>query len=116
MSVDEVIDRALDIGMSQDIDDDLSFPRAIGFWLPMLNGAAATRAEIRTKRFDPLGTGTIDAHKLPAIGVARQYTGFDGLAAERVRYKYSLAFDERDTIAAMADVIDGEEFSHAGHR
>jgi hypothetical protein len=39
-------------------------------------------------------------------------TGFDGLAAERVRHEHGVPVGEGNAIAAMTDVIDDKVFSH----
>jgi hypothetical protein len=48
--------------------------------------------------------------------MAGHRTHFDGFAAERVRHEYGAPIREGDAIAAMADVIDDNAFSHGARR
>ena len=81
MGVDQVVDRAFDSSVGQRIDHDPAFPRGIGVRLPVLDGAAAAGAEMRTERRDPLGACAFDTQQQPAVGMVGDRTGFDGLAA-----------------------------------
>ncbi len=40
----------------------------------------------------------------------------DGLAAKRIRHEQAFAARKTDAVAAMADMIDDEAFSHGGRR
>jgi hypothetical protein len=82
----------------------------------MLDGAAAAGAEIPAERRDPLRTGVLHAQQKPAVGMIGDRTGFDGLAAERVRHEHGVPAGEGNTIAAMADMIDDKAFSHGARR
>ena len=66
------VDLAVDAGLRQRIDHDAALPGAIGVRLPMLDGAAAADAEMRTERLDALGAGDIDPRQLPAVGMIRR--------------------------------------------
>ncbi len=113
MRVDQRRDFAVEPGLRQRLDHDVALPRVIGRVLPMLDRAAAAHAEMRAERFDPLGARDLDREQLAAIGmVARNAIDLDGLAAECIGHVDRLAFVERDTIAAMADMIDGQAFNH----
>ena len=54
--------------------------------------------------------------RTPAIGMIGDRTGFDGLAAKRVRHEHGVPAGESDAVAAMADMIDDEAFSHGARR
>ena len=89
---------------------------AFSLTLLMVVGAAAANAEVRAERRDTFETCTLDFEQAPAIGMT-QY-GFDlhSLAAERVGDIHILSVGVHDAVAEMTDMIDGEAFSHGGHR
>ena len=116
VGVEERFDLTFDAGMRQGIDHDLAFPGAIGFRLPVLNGAAAATAEIFAERLDPFGAGALDAGQLPAVGVIGHRFGLDGLAAKRIGHEQGLAVGKGDAVAAMADMIDDEAFNHGARQ
>jgi len=104
--IDQGIDRAIDSGARQYIDDKLAFPSLIILRLPVLDGAAAAPAEVIAERRDPLRAGVHDAQQLQAIRLAGERRGFDGFSGERVGHESRLAIDQCDTVAALADMID----------
>ncbi len=116
VGIDEFIDAASDIGLGERIDHDLAFPRAIAVRLPVLDRAAAAGAEILAERRDPFGAGAVDAQELPAVGMIGDFFRFDRLAAERIGHEQRLPFGKSDTVAALADVIDAQAFSHGERR
>jgi len=68
------------------------------------------------ERRDPIRAGAFHLHQAAAIGMAGHRGDFNGLAAQRVRYIHVLSVDNGDAIAKMADMIDGETFSHGARR
>ncbi len=42
--------------------------------------------------------------------------GFNHLAAERIRHEQRLSLCKGNAVAALADVIDAEKFSHGARR
>ena len=116
MGIDQVIDRAGDAGVGQRVDHDLALPRPIGVRLPVLDGAAAAGAEIAAERRDPLRAGAFDTQQAAALGMAGDRVGLDGLAGQRVRHEDGVSAGEGDAVAAMADMVDGEVFSHGARR
>ena len=116
MGVDQRIDLAGDAGMLERFDHDGTLPRAIGFRLPVLDGAAAAGAEISAERIDPLRAGLFDPRQRPAVGMTGDGVDLDGFAAQRVRHEQALAAGEADAVAAMTDMVDDEAFSHGALR
>ena len=116
MGIDEFADLAVDAALRQRIDHDLALPGAIGIGLPVLDGAAAAMAEILAERRDALGTWLFDAEQLPALGMTGSRRHLDGFTAERVGHVDAATIDERDAIAAMADMVDDELLSHGARR
>jgi hypothetical protein len=49
---------------------------------------------------------------MPAVRVTGHRFDLDGLAAERIRHEHALAIGEGDAVAAMADMVDNEAFTH----
>jgi hypothetical protein len=82
----------------------------------VLNGAAATTAEVPAERRDPFRTGALDKRQMPAVRVTGQRFDLDGLAAQRIGHEHALAIGEGDSVAAMADMVDDEAFTHGARR
>ena len=82
----------------------------------MLDRAAAAGAEIPAERRDPLRRSRCRPQQNPAIGMIGDRTGFDGFAAERVGHEHGVSVGKSHAVAAMADVIDDEMFSHGARR
>ena len=51
-----------------------------------------------------------------AVGMRGKRGGFDGFAGEGVGHEQRLAIGDAHTVAALADVIDHESFSHGARR
>ena len=77
-------DLAGDAGLRQRLDHDARASRRDRLRLPMLDGAAAADAEMRTERRDALRAGAFDLDQPPAVGMTRHVLDLDGFAAERV--------------------------------
>jgi hypothetical protein len=116
MGVDQRIDIADDFGLRQRVDHQTALPRPVLLVLPMLDGAAAADAEMRTERRDPLRAGAFDMHQPTAVGMPRHRRGVDHLIGQRVRHVDRLPVRQRHAVAEMADMIDGEAFNHGGRR
>ncbi len=70
MGVDDGVDGRVEPRIAQRRNHEVAFPGAIARGAPMLDRAAAADAEMRTDRRDPLGTGHVDPHQMPAVRVA----------------------------------------------
>ena len=111
MGIDQRIYGAINFRLRQRVDDDLALPRLIRRRLPMLDRAAATAGEIGAEWIDALGAWLRDPGEA-AFAVAD--FRLDDLAWQREG-----DIDRRtigaDAIAAMADMIDRNVFSHVAH-
>ena len=116
MGVDQVADRRLDPRLAQRRHDEVALPRAIKFGLPMLHGAAAADAKMRTNRRDAFAARRVDAEQLPPVGVAGNVLDLDRLAGQRPEHENRLRTALDDAVAAMADAIDHEALNHARPR
>ena len=64
------------------VDHEVALPGAIALGVPVLDGAAAADAEMRTERRDPLRACAFDLEQAPAVGMmAGDRRDLDGLAA-----------------------------------
>src|SRR5262245_11965076 len=79
MGVDHIGDRRIEPDLRQRLNDQAALPRAIGRSGEMLQGAAATRAEMRTDRRDAFCSRDFDLYRMAAIRVARPRLDLDGL-------------------------------------
>jgi len=70
VGVDQPGDRGVDAGLAQRCNDEIALPRPIIFAAPMLDGAAAADAEMRTDRRDAFGARRLDGEKLPPVGTS----------------------------------------------
>ena len=105
------------LGLCQRRDDELAFPCAVALDFPMLDRAAAAGSKMLAEGCDAFGTGALDPDEAPAVGmVTRHRRHLDDLAAKRVRYIEGLAVGKTDTVAKLADVIDGEPLNHGARR
>ena len=119
VGIDQRRDLALNSGLRQRRHHDVALPGAIAFGFPVLDRATAADAEMRTKRRDPLRAFAFDPDQSPAVGmVAGDRCDLDGFAAQCVRHIDAFRADGRNTVAAMADVIDDEmlDVSHGAPR
>lgn len=67
VGVDQFADLAIDAGMIERVDHKLPLPVSICFGLPVLDGAAAAGAEMRTERIDTLRAWRDDMRKRAAV-------------------------------------------------
>ena len=116
MRVDEIGDRRINARLAQRIDREIALPGPVSRRLPMLHGAAAANAEMRTDRRDALRARLLDAQKLPAVGMARYALHLDGLAGQRGRHENRTLGAVGHAIAAMADAVDHEMLNHVAPR
>ena len=61
MGVDQIVDRRVEPGLRQRLDDEAALPVAIARGVPVLHRAAAADAEMRADRRDALGARGLDA-------------------------------------------------------
>ena len=54
MRVDQVVDRRVEPGLRERVDDEIALPGAVALAAPVLQRAAAADAEMRADRRDPL--------------------------------------------------------------
>ena len=87
VGIDEVVDRRIDAGLRQRVDHERALPVAVTRRRPMLHGAAAAGAEMRTDRRDALGARVLDPHQMAAVGMAGPGVDLDGLAGQRVGHE-----------------------------
>ena len=113
MGVDQLADRCADAGLNFDrLDDQVTLPRAILRFAPMLRGAAAADAEMWAERRDAVRARCFDMQEMPPVGMARNRVDLYCLARERIRHEDRAIRRLRYAVAAMADAIDNEFFSH----
>ena len=86
MRVNQFADLAIDAGMVERLDNKLPLPFSICVRLPVLDGAAATGAEMGTERIDPFRACGHDMRQRAAIRMAGRGKDIDGLAAQRIRH------------------------------
>ncbi len=113
VGVDQVADRRIEPGLAQRLDHQAALPGAVGRRRPVLHGAAAAGAEMRTDRRDALGARRVDGDQMTAVGMARPRFDLDGLARQRVGHVDRTGRRLRDAVAAMADLGDEEALHHA---
>ena len=117
MGVDQRIDFAVKLGLRQRLDHEIALPGAVAFGFPVLDRAAAADAKMLAERRDPRLAGALDREQAPPVGMmTRHWLHFDRLAAQRVGHIDALAADQRDAVAEMTDVIDGETLNHGARR
>ncbi|MGX1291221.1 hypothetical protein AB7M75_001129 [Bradyrhizobium ottawaense] len=113
MSIDQRRHLAIDAGLRQRLHHDAALPGVVWLGRPVLDGAAAANAEMRTERLDALPACDVDREQLAAVGmVAYDVIDLNGLAAQRVGHVDRFAGVEADAVAAMADMVDGETLNH----
>ena len=113
MRIDQIGNRRLDVGLAQRLDCETAFPCAVSAGLPMLHGAAAADAEMRTDRGDALQARRFDAEQMPAVGVTRHALDFDRLARQRPGDEDRAVGAIGYAVAAMADPVDHKMLNHA---
>ena len=116
MGVDQVVDRAGDASLRQRLNHQSALPGPVGLGPPVLDGAAATNAEMRTEWRYPRRAGALDPQQAAAVWMSRHGGGFDHLAGQRIRHVERLARRAGHAVAEMTDVIDGQALSHGGRR
>ncbi len=117
MGIDQRIHLAGQIGPRQRLHHQIALPGAVALALPMLDRAAAANTKMRAERRDPLRARDLDLPQAPAVGMTtRNRLNFDRLARKRIGHIDGAAAGDRDAVAMMADVIDGEAFNHGARR
>ena len=113
MGVDQFVDRCVEPGLRQRLDDQAALPVAIARRGPMLERAAAADAEMRAHRRDPLRARLRDLDRQPAVGMAGPGFGFDDLAGQRERHKHRPIGRIGDAVAAPSETRNRQTFDHA---
>jgi hypothetical protein len=83
----------------------------------MLDRAAAAGSKMLAEWRDALRAGALDLDQAPPVGMVTRYRRhLDGLAAKRVGHEQGLPAGVGDTVAKVADMIDGEPLNHGARR
>ena len=82
----------------------------------MLDRASPADGEMRAERLDPVRTRHRDPQQAAAVGVTRHRRHLDRLAGKRIGHVDRLSADDGDAVAVMADMVDGEMFTHGARR
>lgn len=117
MGIDQRTHFAGKLRLRQCFDDNIAFPRAVAFGLPVLYCAAPADSKMLAKWRDPFGACVNDLQQAPAIGMMTRHRGnLDRLAAKRVRHIHRLSVNIGGAVAAMSDMIDGKTLNHGARR
>src|SRR5262249_23174876 len=111
---DQIADRRLQPGLLEGGEHQIALPFAVARLAPMLDGAAAADAEMRTEGCDALGARRQDAQQVPAVRMAGYALRFAGLAGQRVGNEGGPGGCVDHAVAAMGEAVDDETFGH-GH-
>ena len=114
MGVDQIADRRFEPGLLQRSDNEAALPGTISkeFRLPVLDGAAAAHAEMRTDRRDALRARRLDAQEMTPVGMAGDRLDLDRFSRQRARHIDRAVRARSDPVAAVADMFDHELFGH----
>src|SRR5271156_3093184 len=113
MRVDEFAHRKIQSRLPQSLDHEIALPRAVLDRLPVLHGAAAAYAEMRTDRRDAFCTRLLDVEQPAAVGVAGDCFDLDRFARQCAGNVNRSCRAVGDTVAAMAEPGDRKLFNHA---
>ncbi len=116
MRIDEIVHRRRDPRLRERGDDEVAFPRAVAVPFPVLHGAAAAHAEMRTDRDDALAARGLHPQQAPAVGMAAPILDLDRLARQRIGDVDRAVRRIDDAIAALAEMRNGEAFDHDAPR
>ena len=116
MCVDDFGDRKVQSGLPQSLDHEIAFPRAVLNRFPVLHGAAAAYAEMRTDRRNAFRTRPFDVKQPAAIGMAGNCFDLDRFAGQCARNVDRTCGAVGNTVAAMADPGDHKLLNHASPR
>jgi hypothetical protein len=105
MGVDQFVDRRVDAALRERGDDEIALPGAIFVGLPMLDGAAATGAEISADRIDPVRARLQDGKNFAPLAPQLH---LDAFARQGIGNKYRADRRSRDPVPAMTQVVDHE--------
>ncbi len=112
MGIDQIADRRLEPGLLQRFDDETALPGAVTRRLPMLDGAAAAHAEMRTDRRNALRARRLDAQQMPPVGMAGDRLDLDRFARQRAGHINRAVRAFGNPVAAVADLFDHKVFGH----
>ena len=110
VGVDQFVDRRIEAGLRERVDDQAALPFAIAGRGPMLDRAAAANAEMRAERLDALRARGLDPQQMAAIRMAGDALDLDGLARQRVGHEQRPRRRVRHAVAAVGEAVDGEPF------
>jgi hypothetical protein len=112
MGINRIVNRGIESSLLQGRAHERALPGAVLIPIPVLQGATATHAEMRTDRRDAFGARAFDAQQLTAIRMTGPSFNLNGLARQCVGHvdRSRLAADH--TVAAMAEVRDDQAFNH----
>src|SRR5271169_6475860 len=116
MRVDEFAHRKIQSRLPQSLDHEIAFPRVVLDCLPVLHGAAAAYAEMRTDRRDAFCTRAFDGEQPAAVGMAGNRFHLDRFARQCAGNVNRAGGAVGDAVAAMADPGDNEPLNHASPR
>ena len=112
MGIHKIVEGRVNFGLCQRIVDEAAFPRAIVLWRQVLHGAAATDSKMSADRREALRAPHNNPHHVPPVVVTRERLDLDGLAWQRIGHVERAGRRIGNTVAAMSEAIDDEEFGH----
>src|SRR4029078_122136 len=116
MRIDELGDRRIEPRLPQGFDHETALPGPVMRLVPVLHGAAAAHAEMRTDRRNTRRAFALDVQKSTPVGMAWGLFDLDGFARQRARHVNRAVRAFGNAVAAMADANDGKPFNHAPPR
>src|SRR5262249_12632094 len=112
MRVDQAVNRRVESGPRQRLDDEITCPFAIMHCRPVLQRAAAAGAEMRTDRRDAVWARDLDADEVTAVGMAGPGVDRGGFARQRIGHIDRPDWRLGDAVAALAETRNLQMFNH----
>ena len=112
MRIDQVRNGCIDAGLRQCRDHKIAFPGPVWRVRPMLGGAAAANAEMRTKGSDAIRRGRLHAQKIAPVGMARHGFGVHRFVRQGVGNKDIPVRRDGDAVGAMTHMCNDKPFAH----
>ncbi len=116
VGVYQVGDRHVEARRPQRFDHEIALPGAVGRKLPVLHGATAAYTEMWADRSDALGARPVDVQESATIRMSGNGVDLDRLAGQRAGHIDRAVGAWGNAIAAMAELVDHEAFSHVAPR
>jgi hypothetical protein len=116
VGVDEVGDGRVEARLPQRFDHEIALPGAVGRKCPVLHGAPAAYAEMRTDRSDAFDARLVDVQEPATIRMSGDGLNLDRLAGQRAGHIDRAVGACGNAIAAMAELADHDAFSHVAPR